>query len=116
ALRRRSVGGLVLLCVLAFHCVTLLQIGLRGAGRMRKTSRRFAPTVASGVDSGAMKLHKLFLAAAFIALAGSLVCAGLAQTNAPSSRKAEHTQARGFSDAGKTALSRQLDDAVTRGD
>lgn len=75
-----------------------------------------APVMVSGVDSGAMKLHKLFLTTAFIALAGSLVSTGLAQTNAQSSRRAEQTQATGFSDAGKAAFSHQLSEAVARGD
>jgi methyl acetate hydrolase len=62
-----------------------------------------------------MKFHKLFLTVAFIVLAGSLV-SGAAQTTTQSSRKAEHTQARGFAEASKAALSRQLSDAVARGD
>ena len=63
-----------------------------------------------------MKLHTLFFAAVLIALAGSLVSTGVAQTTTQSSRKAEHTRARGFSEAGKAALSRQLSEAVARGD
>jgi Beta-lactamase len=37
-------------------------------------------------------------------------------TGAPPSRLTEHTQIANFSDAGKEALSRQLSDAVARGD
>jgi CubicO group peptidase (beta-lactamase class C family) len=53
-----------------------------------------------------MTLHK----AAFFALAGSMVVPGPPQTAAQPSPGA------GFSDAGKAALSRELSDAVTRGD
>jgi methyl acetate hydrolase len=63
-----------------------------------------------------MKLHKLVLAAAFVALAGSLASVTVAQTNVHPSLGAEHTRASGFSDAGKAALSRQLSEAVARGD
>jgi methyl acetate hydrolase len=75
--------------------------------------------VVSGVDSGAMKSHKLVLALTSIALAVSLRSIGLAQISAHRSSGAsgaEHTQARGFSDAGQAALSRQLSDAVAHGD
>jgi methyl acetate hydrolase len=71
------------------------------------------------------RLHRTaFAFAAFAALAGWLVSAGFAQSVAPtitqstgqSARKAEHTDATRFSDAGKAALSRQLTSAVSRGD
>jgi methyl acetate hydrolase len=64
-----------------------------------------------------MRLHKTvpFVAAAFAVLAGWLVPV-LAQTSAQAHRGTEHTKAEGFSDAGKAALSRQLSDAVSRGD
>ncbi len=64
-----------------------------------------------------MRQHKIAIAlAAFVALTGTLVSSGLAQTNAPRSRPPERTETKGFSDAGKAALSRQLSDAVSRGD
>ena len=72
-----------------------------------------------------MRLHKTAIAfAAFTAIIGWLVSAGFAQTVAPTitqstsqaAREAEHTDATGFSDAGKAALSRQLSSAVSRGD
>ena len=64
-----------------------------------------------------MKFHRIALTIAVsVALAGWLVSPGLRQTNAQPSRKAAHTQRTGFSDAGKDALSRQLSDAVARGD
>src|ERR1700693_6072524 len=50
------------------------------------------------------------------ALTGSLVCSGLAQTNSQRSRQAEPTEVKGFSDSDKTALSRQVSSAVSRGD
>ncbi len=40
----------------------------------------------------------------------------IAHTNAQLARAAEHTEAPAFSDAGKAALSRQLSNAVNRGD
>src|SRR5690348_15106904 len=64
-----------------------------------------------------MRLHRASLiVAVFAALAGTPVPAGLAQANAQPVRTAEHPQAQHFSDAGKAALSRQLNDAVARGD
>ena len=54
--------------------------------------------------------------AAFVALTGSLVSSGLAQTSTQRSRTPERTEAKGFSADGKAALSRQLSTAVTRGD
>jgi CubicO group peptidase (beta-lactamase class C family) len=63
-----------------------------------------------------MRLHKIAIAlAAFVALTGSLVPSGLTQAKQPS-RPPERTAAKGFSDAGKAALSRQLSNAVSRGD
>ena len=61
-----------------------------------------------------MKLQKTAPAAAFVLLSGWLVVTGAAQTSAPPHRVADHTQAQGFSDTGKAALSRQLNDAVER--
>ena len=64
-----------------------------------------------------MRLRKTAVTfAAFVALTGWLVSTGLAQTNTHPSRPAEPTEAKGFSDAGKAALSRQLSGAVSRGD
>ena len=66
-----------------------------------------------------MNLLKTALTVAlFVALAGSLPSAGLAQTNAQIPRAAEHAQeyARGLSHAGKAALSRQLSEAVKSGE
>ena len=64
-----------------------------------------------------MKFHRIALTIAVsVALAGWLVSPGLRQTNAQPSRKTEHTQIAEFSEAGKDALSRQLSDAVARGD
>ena len=58
--------------------------------------------------------------AAFLAIAGWLVSAGIArtliQTKAAPARAAERSEAPRFSDAGKAALSRQLSNAVSRGD
>jgi methyl acetate hydrolase len=59
-----------------------------------------------------MRLHKIV--SVYVILAGSLTLPGLAQTNAQAARGAQHTP--GFSDAGKAALSRQLNDAVAHGD
>jgi methyl acetate hydrolase len=53
---------------------------------------------------------------AFMALIGSLVCSGLAQTSSQRSRPAEPTDVKGFSDSDKAALSRQISSAVSRGD
>jgi methyl acetate hydrolase len=62
-----------------------------------------------------MRLHTIVVTfAAFIALEGSLASPGLAQTKVQPARGAQQTQ--GFSDAGKAALSRQLSEAVARGD
>jgi methyl acetate hydrolase len=64
-----------------------------------------------------MTFHKTaFTTAVFIALVSWLAPAGAAQTSAQSSSATAHTPARGFSEAGKAALSRQLSDAVARGD
>src|SRR6202051_3734656 len=64
-----------------------------------------------------MRLHKTAIRlAAFMALTGSLVCSGLAQTNSQRSRQAEPTEVNGFSDSDKAALSRQISSAVSRGD
>ena len=67
------------------------------------------------------RLHKSALAiAAFLAVAGGLASAGIArtsiQTKAAPARAAERAEAPRFSDAGKAALSRQLSEAVSRGD
>ena len=53
---------------------------------------------------------------AFVALAGSLVSSGLAQTNTQRTRPPKRTETKGFSDSGKAALSRQISSAVSRGD
>jgi methyl acetate hydrolase len=69
-----------------------------------------------------MRLHKtaIHLAfvnlAAFVAVSGALVSLGFAQANTQRSRQAERTEAKGLSDSGKDALSRQLSGAVSRGD
>jgi len=64
-----------------------------------------------------MRLHKTAIRlAAFMALTGSLVCSGLAQTNSKRSRQAEPTEVKGFSESDKAALSRQISSAVSRGD
>ena len=64
-----------------------------------------------------MRLNKSAIrVAAFMALTGSLVCSGLAQTNSQRSRQAEPTEVKGFSDSDKAALSRQISSAVSRGD
>lgn len=64
-----------------------------------------------------MRLHKTAIRlAAFMALTGSLVCSGLAQTNSQRSRHAEPTETKGFSDSDKAAQSRQISSAVSRGD
>jgi methyl acetate hydrolase len=54
--------------------------------------------------------------AAFVAFTGSLVSSALAQTNTQRPGPSERTEAKGFSDSGKAALSRQLTHAVSRGD
>src|SRR6185369_15388803 len=62
-----------------------------------------------------MRPHKTALTfPAFVVLVGWLVSTGSAQTNAQPARAVEQT--RGFSDAGRAALSSQLSSAVTRGD
>src|SRR4029077_10886342 len=64
-----------------------------------------------------MRLQKTAPAvAAFVVLSGWLVVTGAAQTSAPPHRVADHTQAQGFSDTGKAALSQQLNEAVQRND
>src|SRR6201981_237182 len=64
-----------------------------------------------------MRLYKTAITlAAFVALTGSLVSSGLAQTSTQRLRTPERTAAKRFSDSGKAALSRQLSSAVTRGD
>jgi methyl acetate hydrolase len=64
-----------------------------------------------------MRLHKTAIRfAAFMALAGSLVCSGLAQTNSKRAGQAEPTEVKGFSESDKAALSRQISSAVSRGD
>jgi methyl acetate hydrolase len=64
-----------------------------------------------------MRLRKIAIAlAAFVALTGSLVSSALAQTNTQRPRPPEQTEPKGFSDSGKAALSRQLTNAVSRGD
>jgi CubicO group peptidase (beta-lactamase class C family) len=60
-----------------------------------------------------MRLHKTGINfAAFVAFTGSLVSSGLAQTSTQRSRPAERTEANGFSNSGKAALSRQISDGV----
>jgi CubicO group peptidase (beta-lactamase class C family) len=64
-----------------------------------------------------MRLQKTAVTyAAFVALTGWLVATAPAQTNAQPVPAAEHANAPGFSDAGKAALSRQLNSAVSHGD
>jgi len=64
-----------------------------------------------------MRLHKTaVILAAFVALTGSLLCSGLAQTSTQRSRPPERTEVERFSDSGKAALSLQLSNAVSRGD
>jgi methyl acetate hydrolase len=64
-----------------------------------------------------MRPHEIASAlAAFVALTGTLVSSGLAQTNTQRSRPPERTETKGFSIAGKAALSEQLSNAVSRGD
>ncbi len=64
-----------------------------------------------------IRMHKIALRlAAFMVLTGSLVCSGLAQTNSLRSSQAEPKEVKGFSDADKAALSRQISGAVSRGD
>jgi len=62
-----------------------------------------------------MKLRKTVLTITlFAALVAWPVSAGFSQTGAQTANKAGHTQ--GFSDSGKAAVSRQLSEAVGRGD
>lgn len=64
-----------------------------------------------------MRMHKTAITfAAFVALIGWLISSGLAQINARPARPPERTEAKGFSAAGKAALSRQISSAVSRGD
>jgi len=64
-----------------------------------------------------MRVNKTAISwTAFVALAGLLVSAGFAQTNTQRSRPVERTEAKGFSDSGKAALSRQISSAASRGD
>jgi CubicO group peptidase (beta-lactamase class C family) len=64
-----------------------------------------------------MRLHKIAIVlAAFLALTGALAPSGLAQSNTQRAYPPERTGAKGFSDAGREALSRQLSNAVSRGD
>ena len=64
-----------------------------------------------------MRLHKTaVILAAFVALTGSLLSSGLAQTSTQRSRPPERTEVKRFSDSGKAALSLQLSNAVSRGD
>ena len=62
-----------------------------------------------------MRLRTIAITA-YVALTASLVSSGLAHTNTPRSRPTERTETKGFSVAGKAALSRQLSNAVSRGD
>jgi CubicO group peptidase (beta-lactamase class C family) len=76
-----------------------------------------APTKREHAWYEILKLHKIAIrSAAFMALTGSLVCSGLAQTNSLRSSRAELTEEKGFSDSDKAALSHQLSSAVSRGD
>src|SRR5260370_16944397 len=62
-----------------------------------------------------MRPHKTaFAVMLFMALAGWAVSAGRSQTKAQPANEAGHAQ--GLSDAGKAALSSQLNEAVRRGD
>jgi len=54
--------------------------------------------------------------ASFLALTACLVSSGLAQTNAQPIQASEQTRSKSFSDAQKAALSRQMDNTVSRGD
>jgi methyl acetate hydrolase len=64
-----------------------------------------------------MRLHKTaVILAAFVALTGSPLSSGLAQTSTQRSRPPERTEVKRFSDSGKAALSLQLSNAVSRGD
>ncbi len=64
-----------------------------------------------------MKFHKIAVTfAALTAVAGCLVSTGLATTKSHPIHAAEHRAEQGFSDAGKGALSFELNNAVSRGD
>jgi methyl acetate hydrolase len=64
-----------------------------------------------------MKLRTTaFAITLFVASAGWLVRAASAQTNEQLSRRGDHSESHGLSDAGKATLSRHLSDAVNRGD
>lgn len=64
-----------------------------------------------------MKLRNSALAITlFIAAAGWPICTASAQTTEQLARKGDHAESHAFSDAGKAALSKQLSDAVNRGD
>src|SRR5580700_6355290 len=64
-----------------------------------------------------MKLRNTALAITlFVASAGWPICTASAQTNEQLARRGDHSESHGLSDAGKVALSRQLSDAVNRGD
>jgi methyl acetate hydrolase len=52
----------------------------------------------------------------FVTSAGWPICVVSAQTNKQLTRRGDLAESRGLSDAGKAALSRQLSDAVNRGD
>jgi methyl acetate hydrolase len=96
------------------HVASLLRRPTPGVSRLPQTERL-------GLYE-TMRLHKTAIhlgfvsLAVFVALSGSLVSLGLAQENTQGSRPAERTEAKGFSDSGKAALSRQLSSAVSRGD
>ena len=64
-----------------------------------------------------MRLRKIAIAlAAFVALTGALVSSGFAHTNTQRSSPHERVETKGLSAGGKAALSRQLSNAVSRGD
>jgi methyl acetate hydrolase len=64
-----------------------------------------------------MKLRNIAVAITLlVAFAGYPISTGSAQTNERLARKGEHAKSHGLSDAGKAALSKQLKDAVDRGD
>ena len=64
-----------------------------------------------------MKLGTAALAITlFVASAGWLICTVSAQTNEQLAGRGDHAETHRFSDTGKAALSRQLSEAVNRGD
>jgi methyl acetate hydrolase len=64
-----------------------------------------------------MKLGKTVVAMTlFVASAGRPICTASAQTNEQLHRRGDYAESHGLSVAGKAALSRQLSDAVNRGD